>query len=160
MYRLLKNFLADRQYMAGDAISPDALADGEAEQLLERGVIEPLSDPERGVDRSALHGSFHRLDPADPRHLLPSGRWRPSLDALEEAGVRDATARERDAAWDDPAFRAGRIALAAAAILGRQNPDLETDDGRARVDALRTCSGLGDVTAEERDAAYAARSAA
>lgn len=82
--------------------------------------------------------------------VADSGAPAPPAPAAADSGGGGPTGPLPDGA---PQGRAQRI-QAAAASLDRGNADLWMKDGRPTVWALRTASGLADVTAAERDAAW------
>ena len=147
-YTVLSPVHYDRAYAVDEIIEmePD-----EARQLLDGGVI---CDPD---DPRASAAAAEPVDPAraaaydaafDALRQAPAGEVRDFLDRI--AG--DAEIRSKaESAFD-------RASAVSAAIGGLEegNEDHWTRDGKPEVRALRAATGLDDITAAERDEAWAA----
>ncbi len=86
--------------------------------------------------------------------LIERGIVAPAADAGDDAGTGTATGTPAPAGGAGE----GREARLLAAIAGLEegNPDHWTQDGRPEVRALKAATGLADLTAAGRDAAWAA----
>ena len=118
------------------------------------------------MEHSSAYRVLSPLQVARVRHE-PGVEIAPALAAAEiarlvAAGVIEAVAPTGDTdsgdALPEGGAGEGRVARLRAAIAGLTpgDPDHWTRDGRPEVRALRAASGLADITAGERDAAWAA----
>ena len=147
-YTVLSPVTYDRAYAAGETID---LEPDEARQLLDGGVICDPDDP---------RASAAAAEPADPTH---TAAYDAALEALRQApadevrGFLDRIAADAEIrAKAESAFDRASAISAAIDGLEEGNEDHWTKDGRPEVKALKAATGLDDITAAERDAAWAA----